>query len=132
MALVVDASAIASVLLPHEDGAAFRALLTPRPRLHAPWLIQAEVGNILVVQARRGRISAATVRAGLDLFAGFGLALDTGADLPGVADLAARHGLTFYDALYLDLALRLRLPLATFDAALIRAAQGSGVDLALP
>jgi hypothetical protein len=39
------------------------------------------------------------------------------------------HRLTVYDATYLELALRLSLPLATFDDDLRRAAQQEGVSL---
>lgn len=45
--------------------------------------------------------------------------------------LAARNGLSAYDAQYLELALRLRLPLATLDKALARAAQSAQVPLGL-
>ena len=41
--------------------------------------------------------------------------------------LAAEHGLTAYDACYLELALRRRLPLATLDADLLAAMQRCGV-----
>ena len=37
--------------------------------------------------------------------------------------------MTVYDAAYLDLAQRQRIPLATLDAALIRAARAEGVTL---
>ncbi|MDP2808951.1 MAG: type II toxin-antitoxin system VapC family toxin [Rhodocyclaceae bacterium] len=46
--------------------------------------------------------------------------------------LALRHDLTSYDAAYLDLALRLQLPIATQDAALREAALASGVGLWKP
>ncbi len=45
------------------------------------------------------------------------------------APLAERHGLTAYDAAYLELALRLALPLASTDAALVAAAREEGVGL---
>ncbi len=44
-------------------------------------------------------------------------------------DLAHRFGLTLYDATYLELAQRLRLPLATLDRELRKAAKKSGVQL---
>ncbi|MBL8291700.1 MAG: type II toxin-antitoxin system VapC family toxin [Bryobacterales bacterium] len=47
----------------------------------------------------------------------------------GVFDLANRHGLTVYDAAYLDLALRAGLPLASLDNALCNAARRCGVGL---
>lgn len=48
---------------------------------------------------------------------------------PDLGELAARHGLTSYDAAYLDLAVRLQLPLATQDDALSKAAAATGVTL---
>jgi predicted nucleic acid-binding protein len=47
----------------------------------------------------------------------------------GIAALAIKHGLTVYDAAYLDLALLRRLPLATLDRDLRRAAEAEGVKL---
>jgi predicted nucleic acid-binding protein len=44
-------------------------------------------------------------------------------------DLARRHNLTFYDAAYLELALREDIALATLDHALVRAATAEGVLL---
>ena len=41
--------------------------------------------------------------------------------------LSERHGLTLYDAAYLELSLRRGLPLASLDAELRRAAQIEGV-----
>lgn len=46
-----------------------------------------------------------------------------------VLDLMRRHRLTAYDATYLALAIRLRLPLATRDADLLVAAPTAGVPL---
>jgi predicted nucleic acid-binding protein len=44
-------------------------------------------------------------------------------------ELADRHNLTVYDATYLELAMRLSLPLATLDEDLRKAAQREGVPL---
>ena len=48
-----------------------------------------------------------------------------------IAELAERHRLTSYDATYLELALRLGVPLATTDKALAAAAASAGVSLLL-
>lgn len=53
---------------------------------------------------------------------GFGLDLDVAPSSAVVMDLARRHRLTVYDALYLELALRRGGALASLDAALRRAA----------
>lgn len=50
-------------------------------------------------------------------------------DLTEVLAVAEKHRLTAYDAAYLWLATRERLPLATKDDALIRAAGDTGTDL---
>jgi predicted nucleic acid-binding protein len=42
------------------------------------------------------------------------------------------YDLTSYDAAYLELALRLQLPVATQDAALMEAARASGVGILKP
>ena len=54
------------------------------------------------------------------------LTTDSDANLEAVLDLAFEHELTFYDALYLELALRLVAPL---DDDLQRAAAARGVEL---
>jgi predicted nucleic acid-binding protein len=57
---------------------------------------------------------------------------DRGPDgIDGAVVLADRHGLTVYDAAYLWLAIDVDGELATFDQALIRAAQAEGVELAI-
>ena len=47
-------------------------------------------------------------------------------------DIAARHGLSAYDAAYLELALRRGLALATQDRALTAALTKAGVSAAAP
>ena len=94
------------------------------------WPVEALHG--LLAAERRGRISA-KLRARL---AGFLQALPITIDAAmaerawaATAPLAERHGLTAYDAAYLELALRLALPLASTDAALVAAAREEGVGL---
>lgn len=47
-------------------------------------------------------------------------------DIPALADA---HGLTTYDAAYLELAIRLGAPLATLDEDLAQAAHAAGVEI---
>ena len=49
-----------------------------------------------------------------------------------VFSLAQRHGLTVYDAAYLNVAIREQLPMATLDHQLVRAARKAGVVLFQP
>lgn len=58
---------------------------------------------------------------------GLPIHIDNHPNFDNVFELAVKHGLTFYDATYLELALRLDLPLATLDNARARAAESEGV-----
>ena len=49
--------------------------------------------------------------------------------LPATLALARKHRLSIFDATYLELAMRRRLPLAAFDAALLRAAAAEQVTI---
>ena len=89
-----------------------------------------EIANVLLVLQRRGVLSPDERKSGLRAIANMHLTVD---DTPahtalGVSsDLAETHGLTVYDATYLEAAIRHGLGLATRDAALQRAAKACGV-----
>ena len=133
-AFVVDASVLVSWLLPDESDVRSDALFAdPANQWLAPSHLPAEVGNVLLQSVRRGRLKAeempnlASVLICLDVqLENFGF----GPNWSRATDLAVQHTLTLYDALYLEMAQRLNLPLASFDRALVRAAEAAGVDIA--
>lgn len=84
---------------------------------------------MLVIQGRRGRIHPAERDEFLDALEALPLRLDRAADSQEIIDLALQHRLTVYDAAYLELSRRLRLPLATLDRQLARAAEAERVDV---
>lgn len=87
---------------------------------------------MLTLAERRGRISAAKVSRGIDLVGRLGLKVDETTWVRAFAAihrLARSERLTVYDAAYLDLALRLDVPLATRDDALKQAAGQVRVNL---
>lgn len=89
-----------------------------------------EVANGLQIAVRRKRIDGALRERALGRLEQLVIAAD--AESIGHAwhesvRLAGRHGLTVYDAAYLELAQRRRLSLATLDRALVRAAGVEGV-----
>lgn len=127
--LVLDASALASWLLPDENGLDLAALAARHEVFAAPWLIWAEIRNILVVSERRGRIAAAVSDQALEVIGQLGIILDAVPSNAVVMALCRKHGLTAYDALYLELALRHGASMATLDAALKRAASAEGVTV---
>jgi predicted nucleic acid-binding protein len=100
-------------------------------RAMVPILWFYEVGNGLLMAYRRKRIT-------FDQIDGFvtrlkALPIEAAHQLPTelleLPALAQKHSLTNYDAAYLALAMRSRLPLATTDADLRRAAAAAGVEI---
>ena len=94
-----------------------------------PNLWHLETRNALLAAERRGRLSAEAVDERLDSLKGLPIRTDQGPDLQSALNLARSHGLSFYDALYLELAKRESSELATLDGALGRAAAAEGVPL---
>lgn len=127
--LVLDASALASWLMPDETGVDLAALSARHDVFAAPSLLWAEIRNILVVAERRGRIDRESVDMAIAAIDDLCIVLDRSPSSTAVIGLCRRHGLTVYDALYLDLALREDAELATLDAALARAARAEGVQV---
>lgn len=98
----------------------------------APLLWPLEALNALLAAERRGRLEAAK----RERLAGFLRDLPVALDAETAAEawnatlrMADRHGLSMYDAAYLELAARRNLPLATRDRALRTAAAAIGLDL---
>jgi len=91
-----------------------------------------EFSNVLLTNERRNRIANAQVEAALDLVEQLPHRLEPPARPVETMHLARKHGLTAYDAAYLELALRLGAPLATLDRRLAQAARGEGVTVVEP
>ena len=101
---------------------------------HVPALWELEIGNILLSAVRRRRITQARTVEFLGILGDLDIHVDP--DLPrrafrDVLPLAREHSLTTYDATYLELAMRLGLPLATKDRALGHAAKAARVKTLL-
>jgi predicted nucleic acid-binding protein len=126
-ALVLDASIILAATLPDEGSdladRAMRRVVANGAIVPSHWLI--EVGNGLLMAERRRRISADIRNNALVRIAGLPFEIDDrlrAVVWSAATELAASHRLTLYDAVYLELAARSDLPLATLDEALRRAA----------
>lgn len=129
--LVPDISVLLGQVLEEDDARLSESVFIAIAERGAvvPSLFWYEIRNALLVNERRGRIR--TEHTALFLAALADLPFDEESPQPdsGVMDLARRHGLTVYDAAYLELALRRGLELATTDHQLSRAAKASGVSL---
>lgn len=91
-----------------------------------------EVANVFQIAIRRDRTSPVDRDAAFAEIRLLPIFIDdAGRDAiwTGVVALSDRHNLTIYDASYLELAVRLSLPLATFDKDLAKAARAEGVTV---
>ncbi|HXR25664.1 MAG TPA: type II toxin-antitoxin system VapC family toxin, partial [Candidatus Binataceae bacterium] len=82
-----------------------------------------------IVNERRRRLTEADTTAFLRALSRLPIAVDREPDQAQLLAISRRHRLTVYDAVYLELAQREDLPLATLDAELARAARLEKVPL---
>lgn len=135
-AFVVDCSVTASWVLPDEVSDSAVTLLgrLGSDPIFVPFLWPSEIANVLLMAERRGRLTSAqreVAFAALKRLPILAMPFDHQADWAATYDLANQFGLTFYDACYVQLAIRLREPLATFDKAMRNAAEASDIPLAI-
>jgi len=134
MSLVLDSSVTLAWLYSEETSAAAVHVLDLVNRRGAwvPSLWRLEVANILEMGVRRRRHDATFRDATLTDLALLPISTDSETDAHAwgtTLRLAERHRLTVYDAAYLELAIRRRLPLASLDAELRSAARDENVAL---
>jgi predicted nucleic acid-binding protein len=130
--VVLDASFVLRYVL-HTD--------SPRPHpaglgllkgceLIVPALWNAEVANALLQAERRAAVPADRIGAALSALMALEPAVDAQpVDVARNLECARAHGLSAYDSLYFELALRRKAALATYDAAMIAAAPRAGIRL---
>lgn len=133
-AFVVDASMALAWHFADEETAHTMAIeeLSDRSTLIVPAHWFAEISNSLIVGERRRRATLAETAQFIGRLGGLDLQIDE--IVPDtywdrVIPLARAHKLTIYDTLYLELAERRGLPLASLDNRLNAAARDVGVAL---
>lgn len=126
-ALVVDASAALCLLLLERQGNEVEELIREtverNGQIFVPYLFWDELYNGLLSATRRGRISKSGALESGRHFARLPFVShdDTQLDVrERTLEIAAEHRLSYYDARYLELALRYGLRLKTFDDDLLR------------
>ena len=132
--VVLDASAVIAWLLDDNRFAAARVETAIERRgeapLIAPILLRAEVANALMIAVRRSRITSAQAQLAAAFADGLPIEFDPQAAGVGALFMAASsHGLTAYDAIYLQLAVLRGGDLLTADSALAQAAQRAGITV---
>jgi predicted nucleic acid-binding protein len=135
MALVVDASVTLPWFLEDERTAftdsIFASIHTGEYWTPAIWCL--EFPNALLAAEKKRRIDRATRLGVLDRAVRLRIRVDARVpDMRAVSALAERHGLSTYDAAYLELAMRQSFGLVTLDRDLADAADAEGVPLQAP
>ena len=133
-AFIVDCSIAMAWLFNDEATPKTEALLTRMTTetalVPAWWFI--EITNVLAMAERKGRITPTQSDAFIADLSKLGIDRDNEAPdraFTHLLVLCRRHRLTSYDAIYLELAIRRSLPLATRDDDLRKTAKKLGVPL---
>ena len=130
MAVVIDASVALAWCLRDEQGSADADAVMIRVSHEesvVPGLFWHEVRNVLVAAERTGRLDPESAEIHLLRLRALPLATDHDQDDVGTLHFARRHGLSAYDAAYLETAKRYHADLATLDKKLLSAAVVEGV-----
>jgi predicted nucleic acid-binding protein len=134
--IVLDASIVSAWCFADEQTAyttsVFNSVFWSVVDAVAPRLWAYEVRNSVLMGLRRGRIREADADQFLLALNDANVRLTDPASYEDVFAHARRHQLTFYDAAYLNTAMREQSPLASLDRPLIRAAASEGVLLFQP
>jgi predicted nucleic acid-binding protein len=96
-----------------------------------PALWTVEMVNVLLVAERKERISPSDAARAVEVISNLPVIVEQAdfATMKSCRAIAREHSLSSYDACYLEIALRLGLPLASLDRELITAERNSGVPL---
>lgn len=135
--IVVDASVALAWCFADEQSPYPQAVLDQLDTDDAvvPQFFWIEVANAMMVAERRGRIGPTEIARFADLLRRLQIETDAGQEMRALTEIrpfAQKQDLTVYDAVYLDLAMRKGLELATLDEALIRAAGNTRVTVFTP
>lgn len=126
--LVLDASLAVAWMLAERISVVPAAEVVARHSVWVPPIWEAECVNAILHAVRGGRIEPIAARAAAADIGALPVEVDAESPPPpALLALATSHKLTAYDALYLELALRLGCPLATLDTPLRQAARRAGV-----
>ena len=126
---VVDASVALKWFVPEVHSEHALRLLRKRFALQAPELIQAEFGNILWKKCRAGELDGITAGEILDNFKRSPLVVQPhGAFLKLAWEIALKHRQTFYDSLYLGLAMAEKARMVTADRKFFQALAGTAAE----
>ena len=124
--IILDASAALSMLLAEAEGTEVAELISNTTsingRIFVPGLFWYELGNGLLMAEQTNRITSQASSIAVSSLNQLPIVTQNELDLPvfnRIMTLARDNGLTYYDAGYLELALRFKAPLKSFDTHLL-------------
>jgi len=97
-----------------------------------PWVWRLEVANALGKAVSKARIPLPRALEMWDELLLLPIRHVATANVPELLSLAVKHNLSVYDTCYLQLALISKLPIATNDTKLARAAEANGLAVVIP
>lgn len=131
MNLIVDCSVIImSSVLPEENQLQIQYHLY---KIYAPAIFYLECNNVLFSALKRKRISSVDYQEYLEAVSDLPINIDKFSCAPEslhfISELAIKNNLSSYDASYLELAIRLKAKIATFDKQLIEACKMNSIEV---
>ena len=133
MPFVADNSVVVAWFVASQGSGETEALLerAVTEDVYVPFIWRAEFAATLLAFSHNRRVPPARVSMILDAIDQLGFVNDSAPPSTRMlVEIGRRHSLSAYDACYLELAMRLRLPLAARDVPLRTAAVRAGVKLA--
>jgi predicted nucleic acid-binding protein len=135
MRFVLDASIVLTWCFPDEEARkaeeiSERIALGDKPAVSSFW--RHEVLNALLMGEKRRRLTSELTQTFIQDLERLPVEVDAPESITVfhvTQRLCRKHGLTAYDAAYLELAMRNRIALATADGALERAARAEGIEI---
>ena len=134
MPFVLDSSVALAWALPDESNPILDPLLKglTTERVMVPPIWPLEIGNVLLVAVRRGRLTAQDMTHLVREFRALPVEIDimsTEESFKETLFLAGKYELTTYDSSYIELARRRNLPLATLDTKLRKVCLATHIKL---
>lgn len=125
--VILDCSATMSLAFDDENDDSFQSMLDQLTTglIYVPDIWPVEVGNVLLLGQKRNRITATDTSRFLAKLENLSINVINLAllrNIPEVLSIGNSYSISFYDAQYLYLAIKMNLPLVTLDKALRKAA----------
>ncbi len=134
MPFVIDNSVVSGWYI-KEQATHYTAAILERLKndtAHTPALWLLELANVARTSVIRGKFMPEQAADAVALMTNLPITVDrTVVSADALLALALRYNISSYDAAYLDLAMRLQLPIAAKDGALRNAAEAAGVGVVM-